>query len=98
MEKRGEGEGEGEGEKYWLTKNAGIKGAITSKREDNQTPTFYIMGESIENFISKSQKQGAKVLINKKEISEGFYTTLQDQQQNTFGLWLSKKLVSKSIV
>jgi predicted enzyme related to lactoylglutathione lyase len=56
------------------------------------------MGESIEDFISKSQKQGAKVLINKKEISEGFYTTLQDQQQNTFGLWQSKKLVSKSIV
>jgi predicted enzyme related to lactoylglutathione lyase len=56
------------------------------------------MGESIEDFISKSQKQGAKVLINKKEISEGLYTTLQDQQQNTFGLWQSKKLVSKSIV
>jgi uncharacterized protein len=56
------------------------------------------MGESIEDFISKSQKQGANVLINKKEISEGFYTTLQDRQQNTFGLWQSKKLVSKSIV
>jgi uncharacterized protein len=56
------------------------------------------MGESIEDFISKSQKQGANVLINKKEISEGFYTILQDRQQNTFGLWQSKKLVSKSIV
>jgi hypothetical protein len=39
------------------------------------------MGESIEDFISKSQKQGANVPINKKEISEGFYTTLQDRQQ-----------------
>ena len=91
LEKRGEGEGE----KYWLTKNAGIKRAITSKREDNQIPTFYIIVESID---SKSQKQGTKVVINKKEISEGFYATLQDQQQNTFGLWQSKKLVSKSIV
>jgi predicted enzyme related to lactoylglutathione lyase len=60
--------------------------------------TFYIMGESTEDFISKSQKQCAKVLINKKEISECFYTTLQDKQQNAFGLWQSKKLVSKSIV
>jgi predicted enzyme related to lactoylglutathione lyase len=89
---KSEGEGEGEGEKYWLIKNAGIKGAITSKREDNQTPTFYIMVESMDDFITKSQKQGesAKVVIDKKKISEGFYATLQDQQQNTFGLWQSK--------
>jgi len=83
-------EGGDGGENYWLIKNAGIKGAITSKREDNQTPTFYIMVESIDDFIAKSQKQGAKVVVDKKEISEGFYATLQDQQQNTFGLWQSK--------
>ena len=35
-------EGEGEGEKYWLIKNAGIEGAITSKREDNQTLHFIL--------------------------------------------------------
>lgn len=46
---------EGEGEKYWLIKNAGIKGAINSKIEDNQTPTFYIMVDSIDDFIIKSQ-------------------------------------------
>ena len=82
-EKDREGE---EGENYWLIKNAGVKGAITSKRENNQTPTFYIMVESIDDFIAKSQKQGAKVVVDKKELSEGFYATLQDQQQNTFGL------------
>ena len=89
-EKSEEEGGGGGGENYWLIKNAGIKGAITSKREDNQTPTFYIMVESIDDFIAKSQKQGAKVVVDKKEISEGFYATLQDQQQNTFGLWQSK--------
>lgn len=88
-EKSKEEGGESE-EKYWLIKNAGIKGAITSKREHNQTPTFYIMVESIDDFIAKSQQQGAKVIVNKKEISEGFYATLQDQQKNTFGLWQSK--------
>jgi hypothetical protein len=77
-------------EKYWLIKNAGIKGAITAKRENNQTPTFYIMVESIDDFIGKSQQQGAKVIVKKKEISEGFYAMLQDQQKNTFGLWQSK--------
>lgn len=79
-EKSKEEGGESE-EKYWLIKNAGIKGAITSKREHNQTPTFYIMVESIDDFIAKSQQQGAKVIVNKKEISEGFYATLQDQQK-----------------
>ena len=88
-EKSKEEGGESE-EKYWLIKNAGINGAITSKREHNQTPTFYIMVESIDDFIAKSQQQGAKVIVNKKEISEGFYATLQDQQKNTFGLWQSK--------
>jgi predicted enzyme related to lactoylglutathione lyase len=48
------------------------------------------MVESIDDFIAKSQKQGAKIVVDKKEISEGFYATLQDQQQNTFGLWQSK--------
>ena len=85
-----EEKGEVEGGNYWLIKNAGLKGAITPKRENNQTPTFYIMVESIDDFISKSQKQGAKIIVNKKEISEGFYATLQDKQKNTFGLWQSK--------
>jgi predicted enzyme related to lactoylglutathione lyase len=49
------------------------------------------MVESIYEFITKSQKQGAKMVVDKQEISEGFYATLQDQQQNTFGLWKSKK-------
>ena len=65
----------GEGEKQQLIKNAGIKRAITSKREDNQTPTFYIIVESIDNFITKSQKQGAKKIINKKETTE-FYAII----------------------
>ena len=96
-EEGGGGGGGEEGEKYWLIKNAGIKGAITSKREDNQKSNSYILYYGrINRFLS--QKQGAKVVINKKKISEGFYATLQDQQQNTFGLWQSKKLVSKSIV
>jgi len=48
---------EGEGEKYWLIKNAGVKGAITSKRENNQTPTFYIMVDSIDDFIINLNKK-----------------------------------------
>ena len=34
-------EGRESEEKYWLIKNAGVKGAITSKRENNQTYILY---------------------------------------------------------
>src|ERR687898_1473602 len=80
-----------EGEKYWLIKNAGIKRAITSKREDNQTPTFYIIVESINDFITKSQKQGAKKIINKKETTEFYAIITRSATKYFFGLWQSKK-------
>lgn len=90
--------GEGRGaEKYWLIKNAGIKGTITSKREDNQLPTFYIMVESVDDFITKSEKQGAKVVIDKKEISSYLcYIT----RSATKYIWFmeKQKMVSKRIV
>ena len=88
----------GEGEKQQLIKNAGIKRAITSKREDNQTPTFYIIVESINDFITKSQKQGAKKIINKKETTEFYAIITRSATKYFFGLWQSKKQVSKSIV
>ena len=88
-----EEEEEKKGEKYWLIKNAGIKGAITSKREDNQKSNSYILYYGrINRFLS--QKQGAKVVINKKEISEGFYATLQESA--TKYIWfMAKQKISK---
>ena len=48
------------------------------------------MVESIDDFIAKSEKQGATAVVDKREIAEGFYATLHDRQKNTFGLWKSK--------
>ncbi len=67
-----------------INKKCRNKKSNNFKREDNQTPTFYIIVESIDDFITKSQKQGAKKIINKNETSEGLMLSLQDQQQNTF--------------
>ena len=67
-----------------VNKNAGVKGAITSKREDNQTPTFYIIVESIYDFITKSQNKVQRRLLTKRRLLKVFMLSLQDQQQNTF--------------
>ena len=37
-----------EDREYWFIKNAGLKGAITYSRKENQTPTYYVMVPSIE--------------------------------------------------
>ena len=79
-----------EDREYWFIKNAGLKGAITYSRKENQTPTYYVMVPSIDDFIDKSVKQGATIVQGKQEISEGYYATMQDKQNNTFGLWQGK--------
>jgi predicted enzyme related to lactoylglutathione lyase len=40
--------------------------------------------------IGKAQQLGAKVIKNKKEISEGYFAVLEDPQKNTFGIWQNK--------
>jgi hypothetical protein len=41
---------------------------------------------------TKSQNQGAKKIINKKETSEGFYAIItRSATKYFFGLWQSKK-------
>ena len=49
------------------------------------------MVPSIDDFIDKSVKEGATVVQGKQEISEGYYATMQDKQNNTFGLWQGKE-------
>jgi predicted enzyme related to lactoylglutathione lyase len=46
--------------------------------------------ESIEDYISKAKQLGARVVKDKQEISEGYYTVLEDPQKNTFGIWQDK--------
>jgi predicted enzyme related to lactoylglutathione lyase len=37
--------------------------------------------ESIDDYVDEAQQLGAKVIKNKNEISEGYYTILEDPQK-----------------
>ena len=80
----------GETQGYWMIKNAGISGAVMQKENPEQTSTQFVTVESIDNYIDKAKQLGAKVIKNKKEISEGYYAVLEDPQKNTFGIWQIK--------
>jgi predicted enzyme related to lactoylglutathione lyase len=51
---------------------------------------MFVAVESIDEYISKAQELGAKVVKNKQEIDAGYYAVMEDTQKNTFGLWQDK--------
>lgn len=76
---------------YWYTESAGIKGALLKRRSGEQNaPTMFIQVDSIDECLQKAENEGAKVMINKQEISEGTFAILKDPQQNTIGIWQAK--------
>ena len=77
---------------YWYTENAGIKGAILKRRDIKQSSTFFIEVGSIDECIGNAKSLGAKVVVDKQEISEGYFALLQDPQTNIIGIWESKVL------
>jgi uncharacterized protein len=81
---------EDETEGYWMIKNAGISGAVTQKENPEQISTQFVTVKSVDDYIGKAQQLGAKVIKNKKEISEGYFAVLEDPQKNTFGIWQNK--------
>ena len=80
----------GQTEDYWMIKNAGISGALAPRENPEQMSTMFVAVESIDDYINKAQRLGAKVVKNKQEISEGYYAVMEDPQKNTFGIWQDK--------
>jgi predicted enzyme related to lactoylglutathione lyase len=80
----------GQTQGYWMIKNAGISGAVMQKENPEQMSTQFVTVELIDNYIGRAQQLGAKVIKDKKEISEGYYAVLEDPQKNTFGIWQEK--------
>jgi len=50
----------------------------------------FVNVESIEDYINKAKRLGARVVKDRQEISEGYYAVLEDPQRNTFGIWQNK--------
>ena len=76
---------------YWYTESAGIKGALLKRRSMEQNaPTLFIQVDSIDDCLAKAMREGAKVVVDKQEISEGTFVIIKDPQQNTIGIWQAK--------
>lgn len=76
---------------YWYIKNAGISGGLAPKETPAQMPTVFVDVESIDGYLEKAEKLGAKPVKSKQEISNGYFAVLEDPQGNTFGNWQAKK-------
>ena len=51
------------------------------KENLEQISPQFVTVESIDDYVDKAQQLGAKVIKNKNEISEGYYTILEDPQK-----------------
>jgi uncharacterized protein len=83
---------------YWFfdTKdengNKGIGGGLMKRQAPEHSVTNYITVPSIDDYASKIEEAGGKVIMPKTEIPEmGFILVFLDTENNMFGLYESLK-------
>ncbi len=83
---------------YWMfeTKddegNSGLGGGMMKRQSPQHTVTNYITISSIEEYSSKIEQSGGKVIIPKKEIPNmGFFAICLDSENNMFGIYEDNK-------
>ena len=81
---------------YFETKdekgNSGIGGGMMKRQSPQHTVTNYVTVSSIEEYASRLEQAGGRVIISKTVIHEmGFYAIFLDTESNMFGLYEEKK-------
>ncbi|WP_458743832.1 VOC family protein [Candidatus Nitrosocosmicus sp. T] len=83
---------------YWFfdTKdengNKGIGGGLMKRQAPEHSVTNYITVPSVDDYASKIEKAGGKVIMPKTEIPEmGFILVFLDTENNMFGLYEALK-------
>jgi uncharacterized protein len=81
---------------YFETKdengNTGIGGGMMKRQSPQHTVTNYITVSSIEEYASRLEQAGGKVIIPKTVIPDmGFYAIFLDTESNMFGLYEEQK-------
>ena len=77
---------------YFETKddkgNTGIGGGMMKRQSPEHTVTNYITVSAIDEYTSKLEQAGGKVIIPKTKIPDmGFYAVFLDSENNMFGLY-----------
>jgi predicted enzyme related to lactoylglutathione lyase len=68
--------------------NKGIGGGMMKRQSPHHTVTNYVTVSSIDEYSTKLENAGGKVIIPKTEIPDmGFYLIFLDTENNMFGLF-----------
>jgi predicted enzyme related to lactoylglutathione lyase len=85
-------------EDYWTFETKGIEGkpglsgGLMKRQSPQQTVTNYITVSSIDEYSSKINQSGGKVIIPKTKLPDmGFISVCLDSENNMFGLFESNK-------
>jgi uncharacterized protein len=102
--KRFEGSSEGmdyrpENFEYWMVNTVptdaqgrpteqGVNGGLMRRMYPNQPSINYINVESVDDFVRKAERLGAKVLMGKSPVpGMGWFAQLTDTEGNLFAVW-----------
>lgn len=77
---------------YWMihtkTKEQGIDGGISRRKNPKEHIVDYIEVESIEDCLQKVEDLGGEIIDNKTAIPRmGWYAICKDTENNAFGIW-----------
>jgi predicted enzyme related to lactoylglutathione lyase len=96
---RFEGSDERPGFEYWMVRTVptdaegrpirpGVNGGLMRRMAPGQTPVNYIAVESIDEFVRKAERLGAKTLMPKRPVpGMGWFAQLTDIEGNVFAIW-----------
>jgi uncharacterized protein len=87
------------GMEYWMVRTVptddqgrparpGVNGGLMRRMYPNQPPVNYINVENVDDFVSRAERLGAKVLMSKTPVpGMGWFAQLKDTEGNLFAVW-----------
>jgi predicted enzyme related to lactoylglutathione lyase len=80
---------------YWIVSTtddkgnkAPIGGGLMKRQEQHQQITNFIDVNSVDEYSSKIEKLGGKVVVTKMAIpGMGYFAVCHDTENNSFGIW-----------
>jgi predicted enzyme related to lactoylglutathione lyase len=75
--------------------NTGLGGGLMKRQSPQHTVTNFITISSIEEYSSKIERSGGKIIMPKTEIPNmGFFAVFLDSENNMFGIYQDKDSTS----
>jgi predicted enzyme related to lactoylglutathione lyase len=92
-----EGGGGSSNMEYWIVNTtdekgnkASVGGGMMKRQDPQQQITNFIDVKSVDEYSSKIEKLGGKVVVSKMAVPEmGYFAVCHDTENNSFGIWES---------